>query len=423
MNSMLNVAANPRQCHTTKTGLVTRTSVSSLAMVLVASVSVILLKIPWVWLLTCGRGAWVHWAFAICAKHQRFCDASVLPINDGSEREGDSREGRSPDYYGDHLWRIIYASNPCRKKRAMQTSWIKRSRSIKKTKRATQLKLERFGITCARAIEFTYTNTGEPGLPLLGFADWNDTVNLPTGAESMMVANMYGKHWPTCWLCELRGEAQLTAAKLLISTNRCRVQSMNAAGMAEMVCSLLWWARICQSVLIKTSKGRSTLTVKAGLLSLVFATQERATQALDSVYNKLNTANGIKLSTPGYNGFDPQLGGVSTYPPGAKENGGIFLHSNPWVMIAERSENGQRWACLWVHYRQINPASKNDDIDTFESEPYCYPQNILGDSEHKQFGLGRNAWLSRYFILDIRCGYAMDSGCSPWSGWLAGGPL
>jgi cellobiose phosphorylase len=122
-----------------------------------------------------------------------------------------------------------------------------------------------------------------------------------------------------------------------------------------------------------------------------FATQERATQALDSVYNKLNTTNGIKLSTPGYNGFDPQLGGVSTYPPGAKENGGIFLHSNPWVMIAEaKMGNGER---AYEYYRQINPASKNDDIDTFESEPYCYPQNILGD-EHKQFGLGRNAWLS-----------------------------
>jgi len=101
--------------------------------------------------------------------------------------------------------------------------------------------------------------------------------------------------------------------------------------------------------------------------------------------------NGIKLSTPGYNGFDPQLGGVSTYPPGAKENGGIFLHANPWVMIAETKQgNGDR---AYEYYRQINPASKNDHIEVFESEPYCYPQNILGD-EHPQFGLGRNAWLS-----------------------------
>jgi cellobiose phosphorylase len=105
----------------------------------------------------------------------------------------------------------------------------------------------------------------------------------------------------------------------------------------------------------------------------------------------LNTKYGIKLSAPGYNGFDPVIGGVTTYPPGAKENGGIFLHANPWMMIAETMRgNGDR---AFEYYNQINPAQKNDILDIFESEPYCYPQNILGN-EHPQFGMGRNAWLS-----------------------------
>jgi len=82
---------------------------------------------------------------------------------------------------------------------------------------------------------------------------------------------------------------------------------------------------------------------------------------------------------------------VSTYPPGAKENGGIFLHANPWVMIAETILG--RGELAFQYYNQINPAAKNEILDEFESEPYCYPQNILGD-EHPQFGLGRNAWLS-----------------------------
>jgi cellobiose phosphorylase len=122
-----------------------------------------------------------------------------------------------------------------------------------------------------------------------------------------------------------------------------------------------------------------------------FADKERANKALDSVTRHLNTDNGIKLSWPGYNGFDEALGGVSTYPPGAKENGGIFLHSNPWVMIAETMiGNGDR---AFQYYQQINPATKNEEIDTYEIEPYVYAQNILGD-EHPQFGLGRNSWLS-----------------------------
>ena len=112
--------------------------------------------------------------------------------------------------------------------------------------------------------------------------------------------------------------------------------------------------------------------------------------ALDAVYDRLNTRNGIKLSTPGYDGYDPSKGGVTTYPPGAKENGGIFLHANPWVMIAETMlGNGDR---AFEYYDQINPAAKNDNIDEFECEPYVYPQNILGD-EHPQFGLARNSWL------------------------------
>ena len=122
-----------------------------------------------------------------------------------------------------------------------------------------------------------------------------------------------------------------------------------------------------------------------------FATSERARQALDSVHEHLNTANGIKLSTPGYNGFNPALGGVSTYPPGAKENGGIFLHANPWVIIAETLVG--RGDHAYQYYMQINPAAKNERIDEFECEPYVYPQNILGD-EHPQFGLARNSWLS-----------------------------
>ena len=92
-----------------------------------------------------------------------------------------------------------------------------------------------------------------------------------------------------------------------------------------------------------------------------------------------------------YNGYDPAVGGISTYPPGAKENGGIFLHANPWVIIAEALlGNGDR---AFQYYAQINPAAKNDRIEEFECEPYVYPQNILGD-EHPQFGLARNSWLT-----------------------------
>jgi cellobiose phosphorylase len=127
-------------------------------------------------------------------------------------------------------------------------------------------------------------------------------------------------------------------------------------------------------------------TVLAGV-----AGPERGRQAMEAVYRRLNTPHGIKLTAPGFDGYDPQVGGITSYPPGAKENGGIFLHANPWAMIAEcHLGNGRR---AYQYYRQINPALQNDRIEIYECEPYVYPQNILGD-EHPQFGLARNSWLT-----------------------------
>ncbi|GAH26990.1 unnamed protein product, partial [marine sediment metagenome] len=156
----------------------------------------------------------------------------------------------------------------------------------------------------------------------------------------------------------------------------------------------------------------------------------RAEKALDSLNKLLNTSKGIKLSWPGFNGYDQTKGGITTYPPGAKENGSIFLHTNPWVVIAETMMgHGER---AYEYYNQINPAAKNDITDEYECEPYVYAQNILGD-EHPQFGLARNSWLTgtaswmyqagTRFILGIRPGYdglEIDP-CIPkkWDGFKA----
>ncbi|EKO3495173.1 GH36-type glycosyl hydrolase domain-containing protein [Vibrio fluvialis] len=318
------------------------------------------------------------------AMHQFF--PSTMEANAGDSREEEDR----PDYYGDdHLW-IVYAVTQYVKETGNAAFLDKLIPFYQKDKQGKPLESASVWEHLCRAIEFTRGNTGQHGLPLLGFADWNDTVNLPTGAESLMVASMYGKALLDMLdLCRLRGEED-RAAQYQAQYEQMKTIVNQCGWDGE------WFVRYFdeqgQPVGSHTNmQGQIYTNGQSWPVIAGFAEQERATQALNSVYTKLNTANGIKLSTPGYNGFNPNLGGVSTYPPGAKENGGIFLHSNPWVMIAEaKMGNGDR---AYEYYRQINPASKNDVIDIFESEPYCYPQNILGD-EHPQFGLGRNAWLS-----------------------------
>ena len=241
-----------------------------------------------------------------------------------------------------------------------------------------------------RAISFTHGDVGRHGLPLLGFADWNDTVNLPAGAESIFTACLYGKA-----LLEMTALLR-HAADEQGAEQYCRWYGEMKARFNESAWDGEWYVRYFDAdgaPMGSHGNPQGQIYINAQTWPVIsgFATPERARAALASLHSRLNTRHGIKKSAPGFNGFDPAKGGVTTYPPGAKENCGIFLHTNPWAMIAQTViGNGD---LAWQYYRQINPALSNDEIERFECEPWVYPQNILGD-EHPQFGLARNSWLS-----------------------------
>lgn len=344
--------------------------------------------------------------------------------------EGDSREMEDrPKYYSDdHLWIILAV-----------TSYIKETGNLDflsvnipfydKDKHGTPIEYGTVLRHLNRAIEFTANNLGSHGLPLLGFADWNDTVNLPYGAESLFTANLYGAALnEMVELLIYMGDIE-TADKYRMYYQTMK-DAVNRYGWDGE-----WYIRYFDHNGNPVGSGKNLhgrIYVNAQSWSVIsgFATRERAKLALESVNKILNTRNGIKLSYPGYDRHIPEKGGITTYPPGAKENGGIFLHSNPWVIIAETMMgNGNR---AFEYYNQINPVFKNASIDEYECEPYCYPQNILGD-EHPQFGLARNSWLSGTaswayqaavkYILGIRAEYdgiRIDP-CIPcqWKGFKA----
>ncbi|MCC6613451.1 MAG: glycosyl transferase [Anaerolineae bacterium] len=240
------------------------------------------------------------------------------------------------------------------------------------------------------AVAFTRATVGQHGLPLLGFADWNDTMNLPTGAESLFTANLYGaalRH--LIELFEYQGETAL-ALEHQAAYDEMRARVNECAWDGD------WYVRYFTADgkpigTHSSTHGQIFINAQSWAVISGFAPDERAASALAAVNRRLNTANGIKKMTPGYDGYDPMIGGASTFPPGAKENGGIFLHTNPWVMIAETMRGNGDLA--YQYYAQINPAAKNERIDEYEIEPYAYAQNILAD-EHPQAGLGRNSWLS-----------------------------
>ena len=317
------------------------------------------------------------------AMHQFF--PLTMEANEGDSRE----EGTKRTYGDDHLWGVLSVCAYLKETGDYEfleegISFYEKERPLASRECAPVLDHLR------RAVAYTKANVGQHGLPLLGFADWNDTMNLPGDAESLFIANLYG-----------------TALRELIALmyylgHDSEAEQLEAdwQEMSECVNTHAWdgewYVRYFEENgepigAKKNEEGKIFTNGQSWPVLSGFATEERAKVALDSVNALLNTANGIKLSAPGYSCFDPEKGGVTTYPPGAKENSGIFLHSNPWVIMAETMlGNGDR---AFQYYNQINPAAKNEVMDRYEIEPYCYAQNILGD-EHPQFGLGRNSWLS-----------------------------
>ncbi len=357
---------------------------------------------------------------------------------------GDSIEMEDrPHYYSDdHLWGILAV-----------TAYIKETGDLafldetvpfyEKDKQGNPVEEGSVLEHLRRGLDFTRQDTGRHGLPLLGFADWNDTVNLPAGAESLLTANLYGTALrEMATLLEHLGDdsaskrslpdEQITRFQGAAREYRAAYEEMKSR-FESIAWDGEWYLRYFDAEgnplgSSKNTYGQIYLNAQSWPVISGFASPERGRRAMDAAYKRLNTEYGLKLTVPGFNGYDPNYGGVTTYPPGAKENGGIFLHPNPWAMIAEAIlGNGER---AYEYYAQINPVAKNDRIEVYECEPYVYAQNILGD-EHPQFGLGRNSWLSgtaawcyqaaTQWILGVRPEYAglrVDPCIPPnWSGF------
>ncbi len=358
------------------------------------------------------------------AYHQFNPLSMIAEVGDSAERPD------RPHYYSDdHLW-AVQAVCAYLKETGDMEFLNEEVPYYTKNKRGEQEGAIESGSTfdhLRRALAFTRSDTGAHGLPRLGFADWNDTLNLPAGAESLLTACLYGKGLKEMIeLCAFLGDKDHTNQFTTWYADLEALFSRHA-----------WDGDWFISYFDADATPLGTHLNDAGQIYNYgqswpvisgLAGAEKGRQALEAVFQRLNTRCGVKLSTPGFNGFDPAKGGITTYPPGAKENSGIFLHTNPWLIIAETLlGNGER---AYAYYAQINPAGKNDKIEEYECEPYVYPQNILSD-EHPLFGLARNSWLSgtaswmyqagTQFILGVRPTYAglLVDPCIPaaWDGF------
>ena len=260
-----------------------------------------------------------------------------------------------------------------------------------------------------RSLDYTISHRGPHNLPLIGRADWNDCLNLncfsehpgesfqtfgPSEgpvAESVFIGGMFVKY--------AREYADLCR---LIGKNEEAERAVREA--ADMEKAILahgwdgrWFLRAYDAYGRKVgsdecSEGKIYIEPQGFCVLAGIGTESgEAVTALDSVREYLDSEYGIMILQPAYTKYHVELGEISSYPPGYKENAGIFCHNNPWVSIAETVIG--RGSRAFEIYKKTCPAFLEEKSDIHRTEPYVYSQMVAG-KDAVFFGQGKNSWLT-----------------------------
>lgn len=290
-------------------------------------------------------------------------------------------------------------------------------------------------------------NLGPHGLPLIGRADWNDCLNLNCfseepnesfqttnnrigkTAESLMIAGLfvvYGKEYIK--LCHRIGKkTDATEAQKHVDAMILAVKNHGWDGDWYLRAYDYYGKKIGskeneESKIFIESQGwcgMAEIGIEDGMVE----------KSLNAVKEYLDCPYGIVLNYPAFSKYYIEYGEISTYPKGYKENGGIFCHNNPWIMIAETLLG--RGDQAFEYYSKIAPAYTEEIADLHKMEPYVYCQMIAGKEAFKP-GEGKNSWLTgtaawnfyaiTQYILGVRPDYdgLYVDPCIPkaWDGYI-----
>lgn len=282
-----------------------------------------------------------------------------------------------------------------------------------------------------RSLQYTLDRLGPHGLPLIGRADWNDCLNLNAftakpGQSFQTTTNKDGKVAESVFIAGLFVLAAKEMAALAAQLGREEEVVFYRAAAERLTAVTLqhgwdggWFLRAYDDFSDKVgsqecAEGQIFIEPQ-GICVMAGIGREtgQAAQALTAVQERLATPHGIVLQQPAYSRYYLNLGEISSYPPGYKENAGIFCHTNPWIMIAEaQMGSGDR---AFDYYQRINPSAREAISEVHRSEPYVYAQMIAG-RDAPTHGEAKNSWLSgtaawnyvaiTQWILGIRPTYA-----------------
>lgn len=299
-----------------------------------------------------------------------------------------------------------------------------------------------------RSIRYTLDRLGPHNLPLIGRADWNDCLNLNTfsdqpGESFQTTTNKDGKTAESVFIAGLfvlAAKEMAALASHLGKQQEAETYLWHASIMTQTTLAHGWdgaWFRRAYDFYSnpigsqECAEGKIFIEPQGMCVMAGIGLEDgKAAQALAAVAEHLATPHGIVLQQPAYSQYYLHLGEISSYPPGYKENAGIFCHTNPWIMIAETAVGHGQQAL--DYYLRINPSAREAISEVHRCEPYVYAQMIAG-KDAATHGEAKNSWLTgtaawnyvaiTQWILGIRPSYdgLIVDPCIPkeWAGFTA----
>jgi cellobiose phosphorylase len=260
-----------------------------------------------------------------------------------------------------------------------------------------------------RALQYTLDRLGPHKLPLIGRADWNDCLNLncfsdTPGQSFQTTTNKEGKVAESVFIA---GLFVLASQEMMGIAQHCGDQAevdklqKAAAETEKIVWAAGWdgeWFRRAYddygNVLGSKENVEGQIFIEPQgicVMAHLGAENGNAVKALDSVGKYLATPNGVVLVQPPFSQYYLHIGEISSYPGGYKENGSVFCHTNPWIMISETVVG--RGDKAFDYYTRINPSARERISEVHRCEPYVYAQMIAGKDAVKP-GEAKNSWLT-----------------------------
>ncbi|MDW7679492.1 MAG: glycosyl transferase family 36, partial [bacterium] len=267
---------------------------------------------------------------------------------------------------------------------------------------------------CLRAIDLTLSRFSKRGLPLILAGDWNDglsAVGLDQKGESIWLAHFL-YYILSSMIFPLEKQGQTHKIKEYQQRASELKKAINEYGWDG---KWFWRASKDNGDLIgshKNKQGQIFLNAQVWAIIAQSTSAERQQKIIEQIEAQLECDYGMLLFTPAYNRPDPELGYLSRYAPGVRENGGIYTHAAIWALWAECLL--KRFDAAYRLYQKISPILNSQHPDSYCAEPYVTPGNIEGPaSAHYGRGgwtwyTGSAAWLFRVtldYLIGIRADY------------------